>query len=67
MKLLKALLSNIGAVNKFLIAATGVVLTGITTHHWTGTANVISDAVALLVFLIPNLVSGSAKSTGSGS
>jgi hypothetical protein len=55
MKVLKALLANSGAVSKFLVAATGVVLTGLVTHNWTGTSNVIMDGVAVLVYLIPNV------------
>ena len=52
--MLKKLAANTGMVSKFLVAAAGVVITGLATHDWTGTANVISDAVALLVYLIPN-------------
>lgn len=59
--MLKKLLSNTGVVNKFLVSATGVILTGLVTHDWTGTANVISDAVAILVYLVPNV--GSNKPT----
>lgn len=62
MKFAKLLYANSAAVNKFIVAATGVVLTGIVTHDWTGTANVISDAVALLVYLIPNVSNVNAKS-----
>ena len=55
MKLIKALYQNSAAVSKFIVALFGVVLTGLVTHNWSGTPNVISDAVALLVFLIPNV------------
>lgn len=65
MNLLKTLLANSSSVNKFIVAVAGVVLTGLTTHNWTGTANVISDGVALLVYLIPNVGNGNTtKSAG---
>lgn len=48
-------LNNASAIYaKFLVAALGVVLTGYISNDWTGVPSVISDAVAVLVYLIPN-------------